>query len=200
MGLRVPGGPARHATDLPMQARHAAYVRQGEGQPVTSPNRATHAWLRRAITLALAGTALTLALTASPPSASAITRDKVVSRAKVWVKKNIQYSQSGYYRGYRRDCSGFVSMAWKLDKSYTTRTIHTRAKRISTKRLKPGDAVLTPGHVVIFEKWKNKKKGTFYALHESNARKDAERSVRKITKSSKAYRRKGIKNSPRVRR
>ncbi|MDP2181650.1 MAG: hypothetical protein Q8K99_03680 [Actinomycetota bacterium] len=200
MGLRVPGGPARRATDLPMQTRNVAYVRQGQGQLVTTTDRPTRAWLRRATTLVLAGMALSLALTVSPPSASAITRSKVVSRAKVWVKKNVQYSQRGYYRGYRRDCSGFVSMAWKLDKSYTTRTIHTRGKRISTKRLKPGDAVLTPGHVVIFEKWKNKKKGTFYALHEMNARRDAERSVRKITKSSKAYRRKGIKNSPRVRR
>ena len=34
---------------------------------------------------------------------------------------------AGYYRGYRRDCSGMVSMAWRLRTSYTSTTIRSRA-------------------------------------------------------------------------
>src|SRR5262245_13472101 len=37
---------------------------------------------------------------------------QALQRAKTWV--NIPYSQVGVYNGYRRDCSGYVSMCWGI--------------------------------------------------------------------------------------
>ena len=90
-----------------------------------------------------------------------ITRAEVISRAKDWWDRKIPYSQTAYAsdvnRGktYRTDCSGFVSMAWKLTTSRTTSTLDEVATRISWANLKPGDMILRNGHVKLFEKWAN---------------------------------------------
>jgi len=146
---------------------------------------------------ALASAALLAAFATSsivaPAPAAAITRDTVMKRANTWVKKKVPYSQRGYYKGYRRDCSGFVSMTWKLGKSYTTRTIHKRAKRIKIKNLKPGDAVLVTGrHVSIFGGWKSKSKRTYYAYEQTTWGSHAKKRVRKIPANAKALRYKKI--------
>lgn len=125
--------------------------------------------------------------------AHAITRPKVIKRAKYWVKKRVMYSQNRYYRGYRRDCSGFVSMAWKLKKSYTSSTIRSKAKRISWRKLKPGDAVRRPGHVEIFAGWKNKKHRRYIALEQSTWGKPALRKVKTFKRGYSALRYRGIK-------
>ena len=135
----------------------------------------------------------------APAQAHAITRAKILKRSNHWVKKRVPYSQGGYYKGYRRDCSGFVSMSWRLKKSYSTRTISKRAKRIKISSLKPGDAVLKPGHVSIFGGWKNKRKRTYYALEETTWGSHAKKRVRKIPRGAKALRRKGL-TSPKKRR
>ncbi len=124
----------------------------------------------------------------APAQASAITRSQIIKRSTVWVKKRIPYSQSRTYKGYRRDCSGFVSMAWGLKRSYTTRTISSRAKRIKVRSLKPGDAVLSPGHVSIFGGWKNKKARTYYAYEETTWGSHAKKRVRTIPRNAKALR------------
>jgi len=146
---------------------------------------------------ALVGAVLIVAIASvisltAPVQAHAITRTKIMKRAKSWVHKKVPYSQSGHYRGYRRDCSGFVSMAWGLKKSYTTRTISKRAKRIRVSSLRPGDAVLLPGHVSIFGGWKSKKHRTYYALEETTWGSHAKKRVRKIPHGAKALRRKGL--------
>jgi len=128
----------------------------------------------------------------APAPAHAITRAKILKRANHWVHKRVRYSQRSYYRGYRRDCSGFVSMAWGLKKSYTTRTISKRARRIRISSLRPGDAVLTRGHVSIFGGWKSKRKHTYYALEETTWGSHAKKHVRKIPHHAKALRRKGL--------
>lgn len=120
--------------------------------------------------------------------AHAITRDTVLDRAHVWVDKRISYSQSSYYKGYRQDCSGFVSMAWKLDRSYTTRTISSQADRISVGSLKPGDAVLIPGHVSLFGGWKDKKARTYWAIEETTWGSHAKRRVRTVPGNATALR------------
>jgi len=146
----------------------------------------------------LTGAALVVVVSAAvslsaPASAGAITREKVIKRANVWVKKRVSYSQHRTYKGYRRDCSGFVSMSWKLGKSYSTRSISKRARRIKVSSLKPGDAVLIPGrHVSIFGGWKNKKKRTYYALEETTWGSHAKKRVRKIPRGARALRRKGL--------
>jgi len=114
--------------------------------------------------------------------AHAITRDDVLRRAHSWVAKRVRYSQRSTYQGYRRDCSGMVSMAWHLDRSYSSRTIGSRARRVATSRLRPGDAVLTPGHVEIFGGWKNRKRGTYIAIGQTNWGGRAAVRVRKLSR------------------
>lgn len=123
-----------------------------------------------------------------PAQASAITRKEVIRRGHAWVRRGVIYSQSRYYRGYRRDCSGFVSMAWRAKRSYTTRTIHRIARRVKIKNLRPGDAVLTPGHVALFVKWKSKRHRTYYAMEEASWGKPAFHRVRRIGRNAKGLR------------
>jgi hypothetical protein len=135
-----------------------------------------------------------LAVHAAP--AQAITRTEVLKRANSWIKKKVQYSQSSYYHGYRRDCSGFVSMAWKLKSSYTSSDIGSVAHKISWSKLKPGDAVRRSGHVEIFDGWKNKKKRQYWALEESTWGKPALRAVKKFKSGYTALKLRGIKDAP----
>lgn len=128
--------------------------------------------------------------------ASAITRAEVIKRANTWVKKKVPYSQSGYYRGYRRDCSGMVSMAWKLNSSYTTRTLHRVSKRVSKSKIRPGDAVLTPGHVTIFSAWANRSHTKYIALQQSSRGTPANKRVKAWRPGAKILRFRGIKNNP----
>jgi len=152
------------------------------------------ATLRRlviAITLAMAFTFLIHTV-----PASAITRAQVIKRANTWVKKRVPYSQSGYYKGYRRDCSGMVSMAWKLKRSYTSRTLGSVAKRVKKSQLRPGDAIHTPGHVAIFGGWANRSHTKYIALEQSGRGKPALKRVKAWRSGATALRLRGIKNNP----
>lgn len=145
--------------------------------------------------LARAGIAavfIAAALMSSPAPAQALTRSQIIARAKTWVAKRVPYSQSRHYRGYRQDCSGFVSMAWGLKRSITSRTISSAGKRIAISRLKPGDAVWKPGHVSIFGGWKNKSKRQYWALEQTTWGSHAKRHVRTIPSRAKAYRSKRL--------
>jgi len=52
------------------------------------------------------------------------------------------------------DCSGFVSRCWGLRKAHSTRTLHKVSRRLeSWDDLKPGDMLLTRGHVMLFAEW-----------------------------------------------
>jgi len=135
--------------------------------------------LRRALAAAAVLVAVLPVFTTVAPAA-AITRTDVVARASRWVKAGVPYSQSGYYQGYRRDCSGLVSMSWALKSSLTTRTLGSVSTRIPLKQLQPGDAVLTPGHVTIFAGWANSQRTAYISLEEANSRLDAVRRVRPI--------------------
>jgi hypothetical protein len=90
-----------------------------------------------------------------------ISRTEVISRAKNWWDRKVPYSQTAYAwdvnhgKQYRTDCSGFVSMTWKLTSSRTTSTLDEVATRIAWGSLKPGDMILRNGHVKLFEKWAN---------------------------------------------
>lgn len=141
-----------------------------------------------ALVAAFAATSLS-----APADAGALTRSQVMKRAKVWVDRKVPYSQRGTYQGYRRDCSGFVSMAWKLKSSYTTRSLSSKGKRIAVSSLKPGDAVLVPGrHVSIFGGWKNKAKRQFWAYEETTWGSHAKKRVRTVPHNARALRYKGI--------
>lgn len=132
-----------------------------------------------------------------PTQAGAITRSEVLDRGKEWVHERVPYSQSRYYEGYRQDCSGFVSMAWKLNTSRTTRTFDPVTKRIDPSKLKPGDAVLTPRkHVVLFVKWIDKEERSFLCYEESTWGKPAKKSVKHFRQGQRAIRFDGIENDP----
>jgi len=139
---------------------------------------------------------MALTLGANVPSAHAITRPEVLKRAHNWIQKRVPYSQSAYYQGYRRDCSGFVSMAWKLDSSYTSSSILGQAKSIKMSRLKPGDAVRRPGHVEIFGGWKNAESHQYWALEESQSGRPALKRVKTFKSGYTALRLPGIKDAP----
>lgn len=130
-------------------------------------DRIAHAKLPwRASLTALVSTLVAL-LGLFPATAHAITRTDVLSRAHTWVARRVIYSQTSWYAGYRRDCSGFVSMAWKLSRSYTSRTIHAVATRVPLSKMRAGDAVHTPGHVALFVKWANRAHTRYVAMEES---------------------------------
>lgn len=140
-------------------------------------DRAISFWRASVVALASALVALVGLI---PTPASAISRTDVLTRAQTWVKKRVRYSQRSYFAGYRRDCSGFVSMAWRTGRSYTSSTLRRVAKHIPLSKLKPGDAVHTPGHVAIFVRWKSKARGLYVAMEESSWGKPALRRVRKL--------------------
>jgi hypothetical protein len=149
------------------------------------PTSARSVWHASIVVLA---SALVAMLGLLPTPASAITRSTVIARAHTWVKKRVHYSQSSYFQGYRRDCSGFVSMAWKVGRSYTSSTIQHVARRVSISKLKSGDAVHTSGHVAIFVKWASKKHHRYVAMEESTWGKPALRRVRSLGRGATALR------------
>jgi len=151
----------------------------------------------RASVAALAAVFVTL-LGVPPATAHAITRDAVLDRAHNWVAKKVRYSQSSTFGGYRRDCSGFVSMAWKLGRSYTSTTIRSVAKRVPLSKLKPGDAIRTPGHVAIFVKWANRARTRYVAMEQSTWGRPALRHVRSVGRGATGLRYRRITEKARV--
>ncbi|YAL83070.1 peptidase inhibitor family I36 protein [Dermacoccaceae bacterium W4C1] len=97
-----------------------------------------------------------------------VTGTQAASRAKSWVAAGVGYSQTSTYQGYRKDCSGYVSMAWGLSKpGLTTYTMPKVGSYIGKGSLKRGDALLAPGHVTMFDKWANSAKTEYWAYEES---------------------------------
>lgn len=131
-----------------------------------------------------------------PSTAHAITRTDVLTRAHHWVVKKVRYSQHADFGGYRRDCSGFVSMAWKLSRSYTSRSIHAVAKRVPLSKLRPGDAIHTPGHVALFVQWANKAHTRYVAMEESRPGRPAMHHVRSLGRHATGLRYRRIVDPP----
>lgn len=140
------------------------------------------------ITLALA------AVLVAPVCAHAIMRQTVLTRARVWIDYRIPYSQSGWAnsfgavvtdpkRGWRRDCSGFISMAMDVRNSSNspysldTASLPLRMTRISKDSLMPGDVILRPkdqpgaayGHAVMFVRWTDNSRTKYVGYHESSS-------------------------------
>lgn len=110
--------------------------------------------------VALLAPALVLAfLLLGVASASAITRATILARAQVWVDRQVPYSQTKWYGGYRADCSGFNSMSWQLTSSghplsLSTRTLHSVSTTVAPGALLPGDALIKHNyHTRVFYGW-----------------------------------------------
>jgi hypothetical protein len=95
-----------------------------------------------------------------------ITRAEVLARAQFWVDRGDIYSPNApdsysYASGpdggsYRQDCSGLVSMAWHLRNNPVTGDFENGAgpsHEIAKSDLKPGDAIVRPGHIELFASW-----------------------------------------------
>jgi len=154
----------------------------------------------RRISRILLGALLALALV--PGIAGAIPRDIVLARGNVWVLKNTPYSQTRYAyengelipttvtspatKGYRTDCSGFVSMCWNLrnasgtplnlDTSGLDSTTYSVA--ITKAQLQPGDLMLRAkdkvpsggGHAVLFVRWDDVAQTKYWAYEEQQTK------------------------------
>lgn len=106
---------------------------------------------------------------AAGTSGRQITREEILSRAGSWLHPAVPYRQSAYKDGYRTDCSGYVSMAWKTDGNFWTGDLNTIAVAISYGDLRPGDILLyhnganpvNGSHVVLFDHWTDAVGGDF---------------------------------------
>ncbi len=102
--------------------------------------------------------------------ASALTRTEIVARARRWVDLEVPYSQTSYFESYRQDCSGMASMAWRLDRSYSSRTLAPHGRRIGRDQLQPGDMLLKYDyHAAIFYKWADSEHTWYWALEQSSS-------------------------------
>lgn len=105
----------------------------------------------------------------------------VLARAATWLTAwhggPVPYSMSTdpatWFRGYRRDCSGYASMALGLPgPGLTTADLAARSTPITKAELQPGDLLINPalggaGHVVIFERWENPEMTSYLGYEQS---------------------------------
>lgn len=100
-----------------------------------------------------------------------ISREEIFARAVNWMNYPQVYNTGGWQpdgagRLYRTDCSGFVSMAWRLPSSPSTATLPSVSYPISYAALKLGDILNVPiagpgGHVRMFASWVDAAKTTY---------------------------------------
>ncbi|MEE6261796.1 FG-GAP repeat domain-containing protein [Plantactinospora sonchi] len=142
-----------------------------------------------ALAVATAAVSLTVVDAATAPPAIAdssiggqITRSEVLDRARNWYARrensDLTYSMElktwdgTRSRQYRRDCSGFVDMAWHLGSDPNTQGLmsSTYTYAISRGELKPGDLLNDvtdsesgyPYHAILFGGWENTAKTRFW--------------------------------------
>ncbi|MEU2911375.1 peptidoglycan-binding protein [Streptomyces massasporeus] len=110
------------------------------------------------------------------PKPTAITRTEIINRAKIWVAAKVPYSMSAYWSdGYRQDCSGYVSMAWKLPGNEWTGSLAQYGEKISKEELQPGDILLfhnasdpeQGSHVTLFGGWTNASHTSYTAYEQA---------------------------------
>lgn len=125
-----------------------------------------------------------------PDAAGTKDRQEIIKRGNYWVERGVPYSQSAYTndpngKQYRTDCSGFVSMAWGMDQSYSTVTLPNVAHPISKEELQPGDILLKggpgtagdAGHVVIFNGWTDDSHTSYHVLEQAGGQGAISRTV-----------------------
>lgn len=118
-------------------------------------------------------------LLASAPSSA---RRHILERGFTWWDAQVPYSQTSWYKGYRTDCSGFVSMCWETGESYTTADFIAGGgesdRLASYDELLPGDALVRrangAGHVVLFLGWNDSAHSAACVLEQANTALDME--------------------------
>ncbi|SER74651.1 hypothetical protein [Lentzea albida] len=129
----------------------------------------------------LVAVSTTLVSTAPAHAYPQVSRAEVIARAKSWLTAGpgggpVPYSQSVGLQGYRQDCSGYVSMAARIDapgKITIDLADRLHSAPIAMADLRWGDIVVnTTGdtadgrHVVIFEKWADPYRTAYHAYEQ----------------------------------
>ena len=111
--------------------------------------------------------------------AGAVGRSEIIERGIGWLEDGNLYQRDGaYHDGYRRDCSGFVSMAWQFTKNPSTALFppfvsgEYAVALPGFDDLVPGDAVNRTyrkpyGHVMLFAGWASADHSELYFMHHS---------------------------------
>jgi hypothetical protein len=111
--------------------------------------------------------------------AAAVGRSEIVERGIGWLADGNLYSRDGaYHDGYRRDCSGFVSMAWQFTSNPSTAFFppFVSGKYAiplgSFDDMVPGDAINKTfrnpyGHVMLFAGWASADHSQLFFMHHS---------------------------------
>lgn len=108
--------------------------------------------------------------------AAAVGREEIVERGIDWLEDGNTYDRARYHEGFRRDCSGFVSMAWEFSQNPSTAYFPPfvsgtyAAKLGGFDDLAPGDAVNKTfrnpyGHVMLFAGWASADHNQLYFMH-----------------------------------
>ena len=88
-------------------------------------------------------------------------------------ESNRELARTGRAGGYRRDCSGYASMALGLNgPGLDSAGLAARSNPIGTNDLRLGDLLINPapagaGHVVIFEQWVDPTMSTYIGYEQS---------------------------------
>lgn len=106
-------------------------------------------------------------------------RREAIVRGFEWLDDHVPYSQSRSHEGYRTDCSGFVSMCWKLGTSLTTAGFSSGASSsalASYNSLQPADALVMRsgghGHIVLFLGWNDAAHSSACVLEQASTASD----------------------------
>jgi hypothetical protein len=113
-------------------------------------------------------------------TAPPIDRAEIMARAHSWLASPRRYSQDDNdpVSGYRLDCSGYVSMAWRLDPpGETTVELPDYCVLIGPDELRSGDAVMNggpgtsgdAGHVMLFDSWADADRTSFWTCEQISA-------------------------------
>lgn len=114
-------------------------------------------------------------------STSNAKRISAMQRGFSWLDANVPYSQSRSYRGYRTDCSGFVSMAWNLGTSYNTASFMSGGapvRQVSWDQMMPADALGKRGHIMMFLGWNDAAHKNACVLEQASTASDMQFRVR----------------------
>jgi len=110
-----------------------------------------------------------------------VSRAELINRAKSWLTAGpgggpVPYSQTARFQNYRQDCSGYVSMAARIDapgKITIDLADRDHSVPIAMADLRWGDIIVnTTGdtadgrHVVIFDKWADPYKTAYLAYEQ----------------------------------
>lgn len=136
--------------------------------------------MRVLATAAAALLALSTLVTPAHAAATPMYRYEIINRANSWLTANngtrVPYDQNrNWTDGYRMDCSGYASMAAKLDKpgpNTVELNTATWTSPISMSELKRGDLVIDAigdgnnRHAVIFDRWTDTSKTRYFAYEQ----------------------------------